>query len=60
MKKVKLQLTASKPVGTLKISGSKSISNRVLVMAALSDEEIDAVNFINLSEADDTERMEFV
>jgi 3-phosphoshikimate 1-carboxyvinyltransferase len=59
LKKVKLQKTASKPVGTLKISGSKSISNRVLVMAALSDEEIDAVNFINLSEADDTERMEF-
>ena len=59
MKKVQLQKSASRPVGTLKISGSKSISNRVLIMAALSDNEIEPDDFTNLSAADDTERMMF-
>lgn len=59
MKKVHLEKRSSIPSGTLKISGSKSISNRVLIMSELSEEETDQINFSNLSEADDTTRMVF-
>lgn len=57
MKNIQLEKISSKPKGRLQISGSKSISNRVLIMLALSDEDIDLTEFSNLSEADDTQRM---
>lgn len=45
--------------GELHISGSKSISNRVLIMAELSGKPIEEFDFENLSEADDTLRLQY-
>ncbi|MCB2207516.1 MAG: 3-phosphoshikimate 1-carboxyvinyltransferase [Bacteroidetes bacterium] len=59
MKNIRLEKISSEPKGKLHISGSKSISNRVLIMLALSGEETDINDFSNLSEADDTQRMVF-
>jgi 3-phosphoshikimate 1-carboxyvinyltransferase len=45
--------------GRLHLTGSKSISNRVLIMAELSKEWDENIEFDNLSEADDTLRLQY-
>jgi 3-phosphoshikimate 1-carboxyvinyltransferase len=59
LKSIRLEKISSAPKGKLHISGSKSISNRVLIMSELSDAETDISSFPNLSEADDTQRLIF-
>ncbi len=59
MKKIILKKNQSHLSGELKISGSKSISNRVLIMAELSGEPFEDFVFDNLSEADDTLRLQY-
>lgn len=56
---VTLKKKNTTPSGTLRLSGSKSISNRVLIMAELSDEWDEHIEFDNLSEADDTLRLQY-
>ncbi len=45
--------------GSLRITGSKSISNRILIMSELTEAYDDTVEFDNLSEADDTLRLQY-
>lgn len=59
MKSARLEKLSSEPLGELKISGSKSISNRVLIMSKLSKDDTDVSEYSNLSEADDTQRLVF-
>ena len=59
MKNLRLEKVSTKPFGMLKITGSKSISNRVLIMAELAEEQEGEIEFANLSKADDTIRLEF-
>lgn len=51
MSQIKLQSTAKNIEGTIILNGSKSISNRLLIIDALCDNQI---KFSNLSNADDT------
>ena len=54
MEPPKKLLAASKASGTIKLPGSKSISNRTLLLAALADGETEV---FDLLKSDDTERM---
>jgi 3-phosphoshikimate 1-carboxyvinyltransferase len=45
--------------GFVRITGSKSISNRILIMAELAEAYDDTLQFDNLSEADDTLRLQY-
>ncbi len=51
---IRLQLRTLKPHNTVALPGSKSISNRTLLLAALSDNECD---IHSLLKSDDTDRM---
>jgi len=59
LKNIRLEKVSSEPSGRLKITGSKSISNRVLIMADLAEKQEGEIEFANLSQADDTIRLEF-
>ena len=56
MKQINLRHTKKKITGTLCLSGSKSISNRLLIMRALAGSNI---HFNNLSNAADTRSLKF-
>lgn len=55
MKKIKITKTNKSAKGTIKLSGSKSISNRVLIIQALCLENFE---IFNLSDSDDTKTLQ--
>lgn len=56
MKTLTLKASGQKITGTINLSGSKSISNRALIMKNLSGSKL---HFKNLSNSDDTNRIKF-
>ena len=59
MNKITLKRNSATLTGELNISGSKSISNRMLIMSELSGVPNEKFSFENLSEADDTLRLQY-
>ena len=57
MNNIRLKKVSSNLKGRLYLSGSKSISNRVLIISELSDDKQDSIEFKNISKADDTQRL---
>jgi len=55
MSKVRVSKSDKKAVGSITLSGSKSISNRVLIIQALCE---DSFEIVNLSDSDDTRTLQ--